>query len=105
MVMCPTKGEAETIGNALLRARLVACYDIFPRWKAGYFWPPKSGKIETAKGTMLVLDTLPAKVAAVRKLVKSVHSDMLPFIGSFAMTVEPAYYQWVRKELTGKKYE
>lgn len=103
MVMCATNQEAEVIGKALLQRRLVACFDIFPRWKAGYFWPPKSGKVETAKGAMLVLDTLPRKFAQVRKLVKKLHSDTLPFIGSFAMTVERAYYQWVAKELNAKK--
>lgn len=103
MVMCATNQEAESIGKALLQRRLVACFDIFPRWKAGYFWPPKSGKVETAKGAMLVLDTLPKKLVLVRKEVKKLHSDTLPFIGSFAMTVEPAYYKWVQAELTGKK--
>lgn len=99
VVNCVSLRQADQLGTALLKQRLASCLDIFPRAKTAYFWPPKSGKIESAKGAMLVLDTLPTKVSAVRKLVKKMHSDTLPFIGSFAINVEPAYYKWVVSEL------
>jgi uncharacterized protein involved in tolerance to divalent cations len=99
VVNCVSVHQADQLGTALLKKRLVSCFDVFPRAKTAYFWPPKSGKIETAKGAMLVLDSLPAKVSAIRKLVKKLHSDTLPFIGSFAMDVESAYYKWMASEL------
>ena len=100
LVNCNTVREADTIGKAVLRRRFVSCFDIFPRLAAQYFWPPKAGKIETAKGCLLVLETLPKYFKKVEKTVSGMHSDTLPFIGSVEIgNVHPKYLQWMRGEL------
>jgi len=100
LINCNSSVEAGRIGRAMLKKRLAACYDIFPRQKTAYFWPPRSGKITTGKGALLVLETLPAKQTAIRQLVVKLHSDQLPFIGSLAIAVDRQYQRWVGQEIT-----
>lgn len=100
LVNCTTVAEAKKIGRHSLRERLAACFDIFPRSAAAYFWPPKSGKIETARGCLLVLETLPKHFRAISVLVKKLHRDKLPFIGSLEINnVSAQYHEWLRGEL------
>ena len=97
---CNTIKEADSIGKALLKKRLASCYDIFPRLKAAYFWPPKSGRIETSKGAVLVVETLPSQFKQIDKTVRKLHKDKLPFVGSIEINnVSEKYYQWLKNEI------
>lgn len=101
LVNCNTIKEADAIGKEMLRRRLASCFDIFPRLAARYFWPPGSGKIETAKGCLLILETLPRYFKRIEKTVSRMYSDTLPFIGSVEIgNVSPRYAEWMRGELT-----
>lgn len=92
--------EAGKIGLSVLKARFCACYSIVPRIKSVYYWPPKSNKLETSRGPLLVLETLPKHYSKIVKLVKSVHSDKVPFIGQWEMeNVEKNFYNWLKQEL------
>lgn len=99
LVNCNTVKEADKIGRALLKMRLVSCFDIFKRLKTEYFWPPKKGTIQTGRGALLILETLPTKFEQIIPQVKKLHSDKLPFIGSFPVKVEDAYQQWMKGEI------
>ncbi len=101
LVSCNSEKEADKIGKEALKQRLIACFGIFPRLKANYFWPPKTGKIETAQGgTLLSLETLPKYFKKIEKLVKKLHSDELPFIGSIEINnVHLDYMKWLKGEL------
>ncbi len=100
LVNCNTFKEASAIGSMVLRKRLIACFDIFPRLAAHYFWPPKSGKVETATGCLLVLETLPGRFKKLSQLVRKHHSDSLPFVGSIEISnVHGEYVRWLRGEL------
>ncbi len=61
LVNCNSKKEAENIGRKILRKRFCSCFDIIPRYLAVFYWPPKSGKIEKAKGATLILESLSEK--------------------------------------------
>lgn len=100
LVNCNSVEEADDIGKAALKQRLTSCFDIFPRLATYYFWPPKSGKIETAKGCLLVMETVQAHFKKLEKLVRKMHSDKLPFIGSIEIDVHPNYSKWVKGELS-----
>lgn len=113
--------EADKIGRVVLKRRLCACYAILPRVKSVYYWPPasrrlasirrsgrvstsrggpKSYRLEVSKGPLLTLETLPTAYSAIIKLVKSLHSDKVPFIGQWEMeNVEKNFYQWLVGEL------
>jgi uncharacterized protein involved in tolerance to divalent cations len=92
--------EADKIGRAALRQRLCACYGIMPRLKSVYYWPPKSNKLETSRGPLLTLEALEKHYAKIVKLVKSLHSDKVPFIGQWEMeNVDKDFYKWLRAEV------
>lgn len=99
LINCNSKSEADRIGKALLRKRNIACYDIILRSKAAYFWPPRSGKIETTKGAMMIVVTLPKLVSKVRTTVVKLHSDLLPSINGIAVDVTKEYFRWVQGEV------
>ena len=99
LVTCNSLGEADRIGKTLLRQRHIACYDIIARSKAAYFWPPKNGKIEKAKGAMVILVTLPRLASSARKIITRHHSDTLPSINGLSVEVSAAYGRWVRGEV------
>ncbi len=100
LVNCNTAKEANIIGKKALSKRLASCFDIFPRLATYYFWPPKTGKIETAKGCLLVIETLQEHFKEVDRLVRKTHSDKLPFIGSIEVgNIHTDYMRWLRGEL------
>lgn len=95
-----TTREANKIGLACLKRRLCACYALMPRVKSVYFWPPNSGKLETSRGPLIVLETLPKHYNKIIKLVKSLHSDKVPFIGQWEMeNVDKNFYHWLKEEI------
>jgi len=99
LVNCNSDEEGEKIGKSVLQKRLASCFDIFPRKLAKYFWPPKSGKIEKAGGCLLVIETLENKYKEVAKVVKSLHSNQLPFIGYIEILgVNDKYLKWIEDE-------
>ncbi len=98
--------EADKIGLACLKSRLCACYGMIPRIKSVYYWPPrlasapKTSKIEKSTGPLLTLETLPKHYNKIIKLVKSLHSDKVPFIGQWEMeNVQKDFYQWLKNEI------
>jgi len=100
LVNCHSIKEAEKIGKTTLKARTAACFDVFPRASSFYFWPPKKGKLERAKGATLAIQTLPGYRSRVEKLAKTFHSDTLPFIGTLSIEgVHPRFVAWMRGEL------
>jgi len=101
LVNCNSNKEADKIGKEALQHRIADCFDIFPRLKSAYFWPPKSDKLETAKGVLLILETLPKYFKKLEKLIKKLHSDKLPFIGSIEINnIHPDFVKWMKGELS-----
>ena len=99
LVNCNSLKEAKSIGRVCLKARLASCFDVFKREQTMYFWPPKTGKIEQAKGALLILETMSVQLPKLRRLVRKLHSDKLSFIGHLNIQVETAFARWVKGEL------
>lgn len=101
LVNCNSSAEARKIGDAALAARQASCFDVFPRELTRFFWPAKSGKIEEARGALLVLETFADRVPALKAIVRQHHSDQLPFMGALRIEeVDDAYRAWMGGELT-----
>ncbi|MFA4937079.1 MAG: divalent cation tolerance protein CutA [Patescibacteria group bacterium] len=99
-VSCSSLKQAKIIGDASLKQRLVACYEVYPNIKTKYFWPPRKNKVQSDNRSTLILVTLPQFVNKLQKLIKSKHSDQVPFIGLIeVISVNPAYYRWLKQEL------
>jgi len=102
LVNCASIKEAKSIGKAVLKKRFSSCFDIIPRYLASYYWPPKSGKIETIKGATLIFETFRDKYNSIVKKVQKLHSDKLPFIGFIEIKgISKDYINWMRGELGG----
>ena len=100
LVNCNSLKEAQKIGEGVLAKRLASCFDVFRREQAVYFWPPKSGKKEIATGALLILETLENKYSQVSKVVKSIHSDEMPFIGYIPIRgISKKYVEWIKGEI------
>ncbi len=100
LVTCNSLKEAKLIGREILKKRICSCFGIFPRHFASYYWPPKSGKIETSKGATLILETSKNKYNSSVKEVKKLHSDKLPFIGFIEIKgISRDYINWMKGEL------
>ncbi len=100
LVNCNSIKEAKFIGEKILKKRSSVCFDIIPRHLAVYYWPPKSGKIEKAKGATLIIETFKEKYNLVAKEVKRLHSDKLPFIGFIEIKgMNKDYINWIKGEL------
>jgi periplasmic divalent cation tolerance protein len=100
LINCNSLSEAKKIGQIVLKKRLIACFDIFKRELSMYFWPASTNKIESAKGSLLILETLPGYFKKVEKEVKKIHSDKLPFIGSIDINnLDPRFMEWIKGEL------
>jgi uncharacterized protein involved in tolerance to divalent cations len=100
VVTCNGAAEASKIGRMLLKRRLVGCYDVLPRTASGFFWPPKKGKIASAKGSLLIATTLFRHIAGAKKKILVAHSDKVPFIGTIQLEhINPDYYHWLVGEL------
>jgi uncharacterized protein involved in tolerance to divalent cations len=99
-VNCTSNREAWNIGHELLKQREIACFDLVARGKTAYYWPPKKGKIEMGKGTLLILVTLPDRMKNIGAVIKNLHKDKIPFYGSTTIeNVNPDYVQWLKEEL------
>lgn len=100
LVNSNSKKEAEKIGKAILKERLCACFGLYKKFGSTYFWPPKSNRLETNKGPLLVLETLPQYYLRVAKRVRQLHSDKVPFIGFIEINgVQKDFYNWLKGEV------
>ena len=100
LINCNSIKEAKSIGTKILEKRLCSCFDIMPRHLAAYYWPPKSGKIETSRGATLILETFKERYNLIVKELTKLHSDKLPFIGFLEIKgLSKDYINWMKGEL------
>ena len=67
---CANQAEADTIADALLKKKLVACVKIVPV-SAKFLW---QGAIDTAHEILLVMDSESSKFAVIEQEVRKHHS-------------------------------
>jgi uncharacterized protein involved in tolerance to divalent cations len=100
LVNCNSVKEAEKIGRRILKERRCVCFDVIPSRLAVYFWPPKSGKLESSKGALLILRTLKERYDLIKKEVKKLHSDKLPGICFMEIKgLDKEYISWMKGEI------
>ncbi len=100
LVNSNSKQEAEKIGRAILGQRLCACYGLYKKFGSVYFWPPKSKRLETSGGPLLVLETFSKNYAKIVRAVRRLHSDRVPFIRKLKIDeVNSDFFQWMKGEV------
>lgn len=99
-ITCKNLAEAKTIGKHLLDKRLCACINMFDGMKSLYFWPPKSGILEEATETVLLVKTLEDKFDSIEKEVTALHSSDTPcLIAIPVLNASKKYFDWINGEI------
>lgn len=100
-ITCENIQEAQSIGDKLLKKRLVACINIIPCMESHYFWPAKTNTIADSQETILICKTLESKWAGVENEVFKIHSYSNPCIMAIPLQhITQKYYEWLKSELT-----
>ena len=89
------KADAVKIGKALLKARLIACYNLFPV-ESAYWW---KGKILDDRETLMILKTKDANFAKCQSYIKKHSGYEVPEIVAIkASKVNKPHLGWINKE-------
>ena len=95
LVTTPDLKTARRLARAALEQRLVACVNLVPRVESHYWW---QGKIEQGTEVLLLLKTITARLAALEKLIVSLHPyDTPEFIVVPLAGGNQRYLEWWRK--------
>lgn len=100
MITCADKGQAERIGELLLKKKLAACVQIVDAVDSIFLWPPGKNRLDYAKETILLVKTLDAKWEVLEKEVIRAHSYENPEIIAIPLShVTRKYLAWLSTEL------
>jgi periplasmic divalent cation tolerance protein len=88
--------QAESIGRALVEARLAACVNILPGMRSIYRW---RGQVETAEETVLVAKTRLSLAEALAARVKELHTYEVPCVVVLPVVSGlPEFLGWIDDE-------
>lgn len=86
------KPDAVKIGKALLKSRLIACFNLFPV-ESAYWW---KGKILDDKESLVILKTKESKFDKIESYIKKHSGYEVPEIVAIrAGKVNKAYLKWI----------
>lgn len=93
LITTGSEAEAETVAEALLERRLVACVNTVAGVRSAYWW---QGERETSAEWLLVAKTRRALFPAVLDAVRAVHSyEVFEAIALPVVESNPEYARWV----------
>lgn len=96
LTTAPNPAAAESLVEALVAERLVACGSILPGATSIYRW---QGRTERAAEALILLKTVHSRADAVFDRVRELHSYEVPeLIALSAEAVSTAYLDWIRQE-------
>ena len=99
-VTCPDPTGAETIGQALVEARLAASVNILPGARSIYWW---RGKIERAGEAVMVVKTMRQCIERAMAVIVAMHPYDTPAIVVFDIVDgSRRYLDWLAAEATGR---
>lgn len=94
LVTCSSRREADRIGRALLKKRLVACVNIAGSVDSRFWW---KGALDTARETVIMAKTTERRFPGVEKEVRRLHSyDVPEIIALPIIRGSAAYLDWIR---------
>ena len=93
-VTAPDKASAESMGEILVRERLVACANIVDAVTSLYWW---GDKMERANECVCLLKTTRSRYADLETRIRQIHPYDVPCITAMSITLgNPEYLDWVR---------
>ena len=101
IVTAPDPNTARRLARASLEARLVACANIIPGLESHYWW---QGKIEQGHELLILFKTSSRQVAALEKLILSLHPyDTPEFIVLGVAQGNHRYLDWWKRCLSARR--
>lgn len=101
MVSCADSGQAERIGELLLKKKLAACIQVISAVESVFLWPPRKNQLDYATEALLLIKTLDAKWPSLEKTIIRAHSYENPEIIALPMLhVTKKYLTWLTSELS-----
>jgi len=92
-VTMPNQKIANKIGEHLINARLIACYQDLGKIKSVYFWQNKKTK---ANEILVLLIALKSNFSRIEKAIKKLHPYEVPQIIAFeASQISKDYASWI----------
>jgi len=92
-VTAGNKKEAQKIATALIKQKLAACVNIVDKVDSLFFW---EGKTQKAKESLLIIKSKKEKFDRIIKLIKSLHSYIVPEIIVLPIIAgDKPYLRWV----------
>ena len=89
--------EAITIGEALVKERLVACVNILGKINSIYWW---EGAVQKDSEVALIAKTKNSLLDKLMARVKELHSYECPCIVSWELGKgNPSFYQWINDQV------
>lgn len=99
LISFPTKAEAMSVAQTLVREKLAACVHVLSGITAIYRW---KGKVEEEPQTLLLVKTGREVWTDLQERVKALHSDEVPEIIALPIVEGlPAYLDWVDSVVEG----
>ena len=92
-----TRADAEKLARALMERRLAACVQVEEGLTSFYRW---EGRTCEDPELRLTIKTLPSCASALQAFFAEAHPYELPQFLVTRMQASPAYYDWVRSEVT-----
>ena len=94
LTTAPNIGEAESLAQKIVEARLAACVQVLPPMTSFYFW---ENDVQKESEHLLLIKTLPEKFDELRDFIQSNHSYEVPEIVSLpAEKVSESYLGWIK---------
>lgn len=94
LVTCGSRTEARRIARRVVEQRLAACVNLLgSEVESVYHW---KGKVESAREWLLVLKTTQARLSALEKEIRRLHSyEVAEFIALPIRSGSRAYLAWI----------
>jgi len=100
-VTAPSATAAEKIGATVVEEGLAACANVIGPMRSVFRW---RGRIERAREAVLILKTRKARVAALTRRIKALHSYTVPCVVAIPIVGgNPDFLNWVSAEANGRR--
>jgi periplasmic divalent cation tolerance protein len=97
LITVGTAEEARKIADALLKSRQAACVNIVPELDSLFWW---RGRLDAASESLLIVKTKKARLPAIIKSVKKLHSYEVPEIIALPVVGgNKDYLDWLGSEV------
>ena len=96
-VTASSRSEAESISEAVIRERLVACTNIIDDMSALFWW---DGAVQQEKEVVLIAKTTAKAFPVLSARIKKLHSYECPCIVGLPIAIgDPGYLKWIEEEV------